>query len=311
MTAKDSGTSADALQRSIEGTVFNSTLRKNVGEGVLDYEVYLNTNELLALQTPFAALSAPDELLFQVVHQTQELWMKQLTFEAVNLVRAMDGAKFPAIVATLHRMLVIARGLGDQIRILQTMPPDVFQVVRRQLGNGSGLESPGYNRFNVASEGLRAAFGRWCARIGIRPIDIYQDPQAHAESHRLAEALLDLDEAVQSWLVTHYMLVRRTIGVAKSVKALDGFPTVLLASRMTRPLFPELWDIRVEMTETWNRAGGFQPGEARTTNGGGPPTHPSGTMSVGVTQSVSGTHPAVADDSEPEGMPGPSSSRAG
>ena len=157
MTAKDSGTSADALQRSIEGTVFNSTLRKNVGEGVLDYEVYLNTNELLALQTPFAALSAPDELLFQVVHQTQELWMKQLTFEAVNLVRAMDGAKFPAIVATLHRMLVIARGLGDQIRILQTMPPDVFQVVRRQLGNGSGLGGSG-------PHGVGGSPARWRAR---------------------------------------------------------------------------------------------------------------------------------------------------
>ena len=296
MTTNGSGF-ADALQRALDGTVFNTTLRKDVGEGALDYEVYLKTPELLALQTPYEALSAPDELLFQVVHQAQELWMKQLGFEAVNLVRALDGGRLTAAFATLHRMFLIARGLGDQMRILQTMPPDVFQTVRRQLGNGSGLESPGYNRFHVATEAMRTAFTRWCDRLGIRPIDIYLEPEKNADSHRLAEALLDLDESVQIWLVGHYMLVRRTIGVAKSVKALDGFPTVLLASRMTRPLFPELWDIRVEMTETWNRAGGFRPGEERSS------------VALGG-HSVSGTHAAVTEsDGDREAPGGPPSTR--
>lgn len=293
MTNKSSEAFADDLQRALEGSVFNSTLRKDVGAGALDYEIYLKTDALLALQTPYSALSAPDELLFQLVHQTQELWMKQLAFEAVSLVRSLDDGRFTAAFATLHRMFLVTRGLNEQIRVLQTMPPDVFQVVRRQLGNGSGLESPGYNRLNVAAEAMRAAFARSCERHGIRPIDIYLEPQKYAEHHRLAEALLDLDESYQSWLVTHYMLVRRTIGVAKSVKALDGFPTVLLASRMTRPLFPELWDIRVEMTETWNRAGGYRPGEDR------PP----------VAGSVSGTHPAVSAEGAQKSDGGPPSAR--
>ena len=296
MTTNDTNRFADALLRAVQGTVFNTTLRKGVGDGTLDYEVYLKTDELLATQTPYDALVAPDELLFQIVHQTQELWMKQLAFESVTLVRFLDAGKLTMAFGTLHRMFVIARGLGDQIRILQSLPPDVFQTIRRQLGNGSGLESPGYNRFNVAADGMRAAFLRWCEARSVRPIDLYLEPEKNVDSHRLAEAFLDLDEAVQTWLVSHYMLVRRTIGVAKSVKALDGFPTVLLASRMTRPLFPELWDIRIEMTETWNRAGGYRPGEARA--------------SATSVHSVSGTHPAAVEvDSDRETAAGPPSTR--
>jgi tryptophan 2,3-dioxygenase len=47
------------------------------------------------------------------------------------------------------------------------------------------------------------------------------------------------------------------------VRALDGFPTAALGGRMTRPLFPELWKVRVERTQTWSREGGFAPGEMR------------------------------------------------
>ncbi|MBL9108951.1 MAG: tryptophan 2,3-dioxygenase [Myxococcales bacterium] len=312
MSTNDNGRFAEALQTALDGAVFNSTLRKNVGEGALDYEVYLKTGELLSLQTKLSALSAPDELLFQIVHQTQELWMKQLGFDAVVLVRAMDEGNLMGALAMLHRMFVTVRSLADQVRILQTMPPDVFQVVRRQLGNGSGLESPGYNRFHVAADAIRAAFLRWCERRNTKLVDIYLESEKNAETHRLAEALVDLDESFQVWMVVHYMLVRRTIGVAKSVKALDGFPTVLLASRMTRPLFPELWDVRVEMTEAWKREGGYSPGAEREGEGAAPPVHACAHAAALGSQgpyggSHSGLRPAVR---EGEGE-GPASTRSG
>ena len=59
------------------------------------------------------------------------------------------------------------------------------------------------------------------------------------------------------------MLGRRTIGVASEVKALDVFPTKALAARMTKPFFPALWDLRVEMTKVWDREGGHAPGARR------------------------------------------------
>ncbi|HET6936517.1 MAG TPA: tryptophan 2,3-dioxygenase, partial [Candidatus Angelobacter sp.] len=46
------------------------------GKGSTDYERYLRTDDLLSLQTPAEELSHPDELTFQVVHQSSELLMK-------------------------------------------------------------------------------------------------------------------------------------------------------------------------------------------------------------------------------------------
>ena len=42
-----------------------------------DYEKYIRTDELLALQKPEEALSCHDELQFQIVHQVAALWMKR------------------------------------------------------------------------------------------------------------------------------------------------------------------------------------------------------------------------------------------
>ena len=71
------------------------------------------------------------------------------------------------------------------------------------------------------------------------------------------------DELFQLWLVTHFMLVRRTIGVDRTVQALDGYPTKALEVRMKKPLFPDLWDVRVRMTRDWDRDGGVPPGAPR------------------------------------------------
>lgn len=42
-----------------------------------DYGVYLSVDRLLACQKPLGQLVTPDELQFQIVHQVEELWMKQ------------------------------------------------------------------------------------------------------------------------------------------------------------------------------------------------------------------------------------------
>ena len=46
-----------------------------------DYELYLRVPELLRLQKPPSERACPDELLFQVVHQAAELWMKLVDHE--------------------------------------------------------------------------------------------------------------------------------------------------------------------------------------------------------------------------------------
>src|SRR6478735_8308319 len=100
---------AAALRRSLEVPIYNKTLRKEVGRGELDYEVYLRTRELLALQTPVNELVVPDELLFQVMHQTQELWLKCASFEAANVVERLDGDMVFTALDALERIALLTR----------------------------------------------------------------------------------------------------------------------------------------------------------------------------------------------------------
>ena len=254
---------AATLRRTLEDPIYNKVLHKEVGRGELDYEVYVRTRELLALQTPAEDLVVPDELLFLVMHQTQELWLKCAVFEATNLVERLDGSMVFHALESLDRIVHIVQILRDQIRVLGTLSPSSFQIIRRSLGNGSGLQSPGYNQLLTAADAAFGAFGRLVACRHTTLLDVYQDPEAHPDLHRLGERFVDWDSAFQTWLVEHFMLVRRTMGIDKSVRALDGFPTAALAGRMTKPLFAELWNVRVEMTQGWSREGGFVPGEQR------------------------------------------------
>jgi tryptophan 2,3-dioxygenase len=262
------------LRDALEQPIFNRALGKDVGTGALDYEVYLKTNALFALQTRSSELTVPDEHLFQVMHQSQELWLKEIAFEVIAVVAALDDRRLHEACGLLDRIVVIQQCLANEIRILQTLTPDTFQQIRRNLGNGSGLESPGYNRVLVAAEAAEVAFDTLIERAGLGLLDLYRAGARHELRDglkRVAELFVDWDEAFQSWLVAHFMLVRRTIGVHRKVRALDGFPTQALAPRMTKPLFPKLWDVRVELTEGWQREGGHAPGAARPTDRVPPP----------------------------------------
>lgn len=257
---------AHALRAVLERPIFNRALGKDVGTGTLDYEVYLKTNALYALQTSPGELTVPDEHLFQVMHQSQELWLKQIAFEVVVLIEALDQRRLHEACGLLERIVVIQQSVANEIRILHTLTPDTFLEIRRNLGNGSGLESPGYNRVLVAAQAAERAFDALIEQSGVALRELYQN-DGRAEPRdglkRIAELLLDWDSAFQGWLVSHFMLVRRTIGVHRKVRALDGYPTQALAARMTKPLFPKLWDVRVELTQAWDRAGGHEPGAAR------------------------------------------------
>jgi tryptophan 2,3-dioxygenase len=255
---------AEKLRRQLESPMFNPLLKKWVGKGELDYEVYIKTGTLLHLQTPSDELVHHDELLFQVTHQAQELWLKLISQEAVEVVAEMDGDLLWPATGRLERMLRTMRCLVAEMGILETMTPDTYQIIRRSLGNGSGQESPGYNAMRLAADALELALERVLMRRNLRLLDVYKVGAVGAEDlKRICEQFVDLDESFQNWLYTHYQMVRRIIGVDRSIKALDGLPTQVLAGRMTLPLFRKLWEVRVEMTNAWRRDGGYAPGMHR------------------------------------------------
>jgi tryptophan 2,3-dioxygenase len=260
-TATDSSYAAK-LRLELAEPLFNPLLKKWVGRGELDYEVYLKTPALLSLQVEEGQRVAHDELMFQVVHQAQELWLKLASREAVEVVAELDADALWAASARLERVCRVLRTLVGELAVLETMTPDTYQVIRRSLGNGSGQESPGYNMLRHAAGGLEAALERLLARREQTLKSVYT-AGGPDDLKRLCEQLVDVDEAFQGWLHAHFQLVRRTIGVDRSVKALDGLPTQVLAGRMTLPLFRQLWDVRVELTAAWRREGGSAPGTRR------------------------------------------------
>ncbi|MDQ2894809.1 MAG: tryptophan 2,3-dioxygenase family protein, partial [Actinomycetota bacterium] len=61
------------------------------GPGASDYERYLRTDELLALQREPAQQLHRDELLFQTVHQSSELWLKLACAEVQQAAELIDA----------------------------------------------------------------------------------------------------------------------------------------------------------------------------------------------------------------------------
>ncbi len=117
--------------------------------GQLTYSSYLKVPELLELQQPQSSPQHHDELLFILVHQTYELWFKELLHDldavVANLRRAgaapqsRDGVYEAARL--LRRCTEITRVLVEQFTILETMLPTHFLAFRGLLEPASGFQS--------------------------------------------------------------------------------------------------------------------------------------------------------------------------
>src|ERR1051326_6313697 len=88
------------------------------GAGASDYERYLRTDELLALQKTPEEMTHRDELLFQTVHQTSEIWLKLACFEVETATKHLREHEPEAAVRLLRRAndcLKIATSLLDML----------------------------------------------------------------------------------------------------------------------------------------------------------------------------------------------------
>ena len=115
----------------------------------LTYSSYLQVPELLRLQHPESSPEHHDELLFIIVHQTYELWFKELLHDLDAVVanlratcenpRSRDGVYEAARL--LRRCTEIMRVLVEQFTILETMLPTHFLAFREKLAPASGFQS--------------------------------------------------------------------------------------------------------------------------------------------------------------------------
>ena len=210
------------------------------GRGNSDYERYVRVPELLDLQKPVELLANPEERLFQVTHQTAELWLHHIDYELGRAVEYLGSENFGPGTDLIVRCRMILDLLREQITILETMAPADYHVLRiTSLGRGSGQESPGFKILLEAGRKLWGPFQTLLTRKELTILDIQRAPRGHYEMFRLMQALLDYDEAFLKWRYVHMRLAFRIIG--DRVMSLKGVPAAQLEAGTREPLFPELW----------------------------------------------------------------------
>jgi tryptophan 2,3-dioxygenase len=128
------------------------------GKGASDYERYLRTDELLALQKTAEERAHPDELLFQTVHQSSELWLKLGTSEVARATEHLRAGEHAAALRLLRRAALCLQFITRQLDMLEQMSPWEYQTVREVLGHGSGFGSPGFRSVRRVSPPLGEAF---------------------------------------------------------------------------------------------------------------------------------------------------------
>jgi tryptophan 2,3-dioxygenase len=220
------------------------------GEGTLDYELYLNTKNLLSCQSKFEELCNADELQFQIVHQVEELWMKLIAYTLLDIDDYLQQQNTNRVLTLFRRVHTAQRLMINQIALLEIMSPKEYQAIRERLGNGSGQESPGFRTLLKMYQPIWNSFKEnYLDKHKLTLEKIYDSEYNHGDAYVVAEALAEFDELFQKFRYEHMQLIHRTIGFG--ARSLKGRPVEILEDGMRHKFFPELWELRGEMTDRW------------------------------------------------------------
>ena len=248
----------------------------------MSYADYLDLKDLLGAQRPLSDLH--DEMLFIVIHQTKELWMKQLLHElrfAVPLVEADRFAEAYKAMARISRIQAVMTLSWD---VLSTLTPVDYLKFRNVLGTSSGFQSEQFREIEFRlglkepnflaqyAEGSkeRAALERALAEPSIREashaalesagfdlgdrsvesiaaawLQVYRDAERWFDLYELAEKLVDIDDALAAWRHKHVLTVERIIGNKPGTGGSAGAP--YLRGTLDKRVFPELWALRTQL----------------------------------------------------------------
>jgi tryptophan 2,3-dioxygenase len=248
----------------------------------MTYADYLQLERLLSAQKPLSDLH--DEMLFIVIHQTKELWMKQMLHElrlAISLLgEGRLGESFKAM-ARIKRIQAVMTLSWD---VLSTLTPVDYLKFRSVLGTSSGFQSAQFREIEFRlglkeptfiqhyAEGsdeqakLKQALGEPSLReaaidaldragfdlkdrsvpaLSAAWLQIYRDADRWFDLYELAEKLLDIDDALLAWRHKHVLTVERIIGNKPGTGGSAGAP--YLRATLEKRVFPELWDLRTEL----------------------------------------------------------------
>ena len=108
----------------------------------LSYTQYLNLDKLLSAQHPLSYHH--DEMLFIVIHQVSELWMKLCLHELNSTIDCVRRDDLGPTFKMLARVSTIQTQLQQSWDVLATITPSDYSAFRNTLGRSSGFQSPQY-----------------------------------------------------------------------------------------------------------------------------------------------------------------------
>lgn len=148
------------------------------------YSSYLAVDELLALQRPLSDGPEHDEMLFIIIHQSYELWFKQLIHELLAAQVALEAGDTHRSLALLGRIRTIMKVCVAQIDILETMTPLQFNSFRSYLSSSSGFQSAQFRK-------VEAILGRRDGSMASHlPTEVQNDISLITSSNSVWDSLL-------------------------------------------------------------------------------------------------------------------------
>jgi tryptophan 2,3-dioxygenase len=173
----------------------------NLGDSQ-SYGEYLRLDLLLGAQRPLTAEHS--EMLFIIVHQVSELWMRLLRHELVSVMECVRRDDLGPSFKMLSRIGSVQGQLLAVWEVLATMTPFDYSAFRNALGRSSGFQSQQYRLIEFLLGNKNAAV-----------IEVYRpETQSYAELARVLFAPSLYDEVLR-------LLSRRGYGVPQAALLRD------------------------------------------------------------------------------------------
>jgi tryptophan 2,3-dioxygenase len=250
--------------------------------GLLSYNKYLKVRELLDLQETLSDPLSHDELLFIIIHQTYELWFKQILHEIDATIGWLNEDRAFRANHSLRAVTAIEKVLVGQIHVLESMAQIGFLEFRDKLNPASGFQSMQFRELEFASgqkderllesfredefayarlserfaaPSLADAFWARLARSGFPAathdervtaiVEILTHPEKNADHFIMQDLLIEHDENIALWRSHHVLMVERMLGMKPGTGGSEGVG--YLAKTLTKKFFPELWEARTHL----------------------------------------------------------------
>ncbi|WP_394131924.1 tryptophan 2,3-dioxygenase [Shewanella maritima] len=141
--SSDATTSAGSEPENANFRPLEDSIHTNFNDD-MSYGDYLKLEKVLSAQQPLS--SEHDEMLFIVIHQASELWLKLAGHELSCAVENIKSGDFGHAFKVISRVKQILNQLTQSWAILATLTPVDYLKFRDALGHSSGFQSYGYRK---------------------------------------------------------------------------------------------------------------------------------------------------------------------